>query len=218
MLIAAPLFVLSRPLAATVWAAPAAWRASLGALGQAPVVAAMWRWVTEPLTATFLHGLALWLWHAPPLFDAALSSEPLHRLQHASFFVTALWFWHAMLCGRTRASATGVALFCLFATALHTGFLGILVTFAREPLYAYDVAALAAWGWTAIEDQQLAGLIMWVPGGVLYTVAALALMGLWLGKAGAEAYEGDRPRFPQERLPSQSFIPEAPRSGAVRDP
>jgi cytochrome c oxidase assembly factor CtaG len=149
------------------------------------------------------------------LFDAALASEPLHRLQHASFFVTALLFSHAMLCGRTRA--VGIALFCLFATILHTGLLGILITFAREPLYAYDGAALAAWGWTAIEDQQLAGLIMWVPGGVLYTIAALALVGMWLGRAGEEVYEGDAAPFPRQRSPSQFVIPEARRSGAVRD-
>ncbi len=191
MAIAAPLFVLARPLGAAVWAMPSGWRSASGALGRSRWVFPVWRALTDPLGATVLHGAALWLWHAPAFFDAALVSEPLHRLQHASFFVTALCFWQATLGVRTRRAATGLALFSLFATALHTGFLGILITFAREPLYSYDGEALAGWGLSALEDQQLAGLVMWVPGGMVYAAAALVLAALWIERSGASAFGED---------------------------
>ena len=129
------------------------------------------------------------------------------------FFVTALCFWLATLGVRARTAGIGLALFSLFATALHTGFLGILITFAREPLYSYDGKALSDWGISALEDQQLAGLVMRVPGGLIYAVAAVVLLGLWLGRAGVDAYKGDSSPFPHNIV-----IPEAARSGAVRDP
>ena len=199
MAIAAPLFVLSRPLGAAVWAMPVAWRGALGALGRSRLILPVWRAATDPFGATVMHGAALWLWHAPAFFDAALVSEPLHRLQHASFFVTALCFWQATLGVRARTAAIGLALFSLFATALHTGFLGILITFAREPLYSHDGEALSDWGISALEDQQLAGLVMWVPGGLIYAVAAVVLLGLWLGRAGVDAYKADAPVPAEER-------------------
>jgi cytochrome c oxidase assembly factor CtaG len=191
MVIAAPLFVLARPLGAAVWAMPSAWRGPLAALGRSPTIAPIWRAVTDPLVATILHGTALWFWHMPAVFDAALASEPLHRLQHVSFFVTGLCFWQAALNPRSRTAGIGLACFCLFATALHSGFLGILLTFAPQPIYAYPGEPRSASGLTGLEDQQIAGLVMWVPGGMVYAVAAVVLMGMWIGKSGLAAYRPD---------------------------
>jgi cytochrome c oxidase assembly factor CtaG len=77
----------------------------------------------------------------------------------------------------------GVAVLYVFATATHTAVLGALLTFARHAWYAGQTAADAPWGLGALEDQQLAGLIMWVPAGALFLVAALALLAAWLGEA-----------------------------------
>jgi len=95
----------------------------------------LWQRLTDPLIATVLHGVALWAWHIPALFDAALASHRLHWLQHVSFFASALLFWWSLLRGRARTRGYGAAVMYLFATSLHSGFLGILLALARQPLY-----------------------------------------------------------------------------------
>jgi putative membrane protein len=108
----------------------------------------------------------------PALYDAAVHSEIAHTAQHASFLLTALLFWWTILpASPTRRNAT--SLFALFGTALHTGLLGALLTFSDASWYpAYHVST-AAWGLSTLEDQQLGGLIMWIPGGLTYLVVAL---------------------------------------------
>lgn len=96
----------------------------------------------------------------------------------------ALLFWWALLQGHARRRGLGTAVFYLFATALHSGFLGILLMFARGAIYPLRTSAAPRWGLTPLEDQQLAGLIMWVPAGLVYAVAALALAGLWIRHSG----------------------------------
>lgn len=191
MAVAAPLLVLARPGHALLWALPPAWRSALGGAVRLAPLRRFWRTLTDPLVATLLHGAALWAWHAPALFDAALESAMLHWLQHLSFFVTALFFWWALLFGRARERGYGAAMFYLFATALHSGFLGILLTLAKTPLYSGQSEA-AAWGLTRLEDQQLAGLLMWVPAGLVYAAAALVLAGLWISGSGLRAFAPQR--------------------------
>jgi putative membrane protein len=183
MTAAAPLLVLSRPVA-MLWAVPTPARRSIGRLGQGPM-ARSWARLTNPLVATMLHGAALWAWHAPALYQAALSDPWIHWLQHLCFFGTALLFWRALLQGRERELAYGAAVFYLFATSLHTGFLGVLLAFARRPIYPAQTAGAAEWGLTPLEDQQLAGLFMWVPAGLIYAGVALALAGLWIARSGS---------------------------------
>jgi putative membrane protein len=190
MALAAPLLVVARPIGAILWALPASWRRS-GRLAQAPAFAALWSRLADPLVATIVHAIALWSWHVPALFDAALASERLHWLQHLSFFVTALLFWWSLLRGRARERGYGAAVLYLFATSLHSGFLGILLALARQPLYPAQTRTSPEWGLTPLEDQQLAGLIMWVPAGLVYAAAALALAGVWIARSGGNAKRGE---------------------------
>jgi putative membrane protein len=133
-----------------------------------------WRALTAPVTATLLQAVSLWLWHAPRLFDLALASPGWHIVQHLSFLLTALLFWWAMLHGRERR--VGIAVGCLFFTATISGALGALMAFSSSPWYAgYASSGLDAFGLTPAEDQQLAGLLMWIPGGLVHVVAGLAL-------------------------------------------
>src|SRR5205085_3217187 len=97
MLAAAPLLVLSRPLAVMLWAFPAGGRQALGGLSRNGAVAGPWRVLHEPAVATLLQAAALWLWHAPALFDRALRSEGWHIAQHLWFMLSALVFWSSML-------------------------------------------------------------------------------------------------------------------------
>ncbi len=181
MLIAAPLLVLGRGMPLFLWAMPHGLRLSFGRALQSGTLRRPWEVLTAPLTAWLLHAAALWLWHAPPLFNAALRDPALHQWQHVTFLLSALLFWHAVL-RRASHGAQGMALLYLFTTTIHTGVLGALLTFARRPLYSSMEQGLAPWlGLTPLEDQQLGGLIMWVPGALVYVGMALWLMARWIG-------------------------------------
>lgn len=175
MLAAAPLLVLAEPLAVMVWAFPAAGRRTLGRAVQGAQLPALSRRLTAPVFATLAQAAALWLWHAPTLFDRALQSDGWHVAQHLSFLVTALLFWSAMLTRRPRNP--GLAALCLFATSVVSGALGAMMAFAQSPWYApYAALGMAPLGLTPLEDQQLAGLLMWAPGGAVHVAAALAVI------------------------------------------
>lgn len=172
MLLAAPLLVLARPLPVMLWAWPGGAREVVGRAVAA--TSGFWRALAAPLTATALQALALWAWHAPALFDRALASDGWHAAQHLSFIVTALLFWTAML---GRRAPRPVAALCLVATSIVSGALGALMAFATSPWYAgYARLGTAPFGLTPAEDQQVAGLLMWVPGGLVHALVALVLM------------------------------------------
>lgn len=180
MTIAAPLLVLGRPLVAVLWAVPLSWRRRAGAIVAAPRIAAVWGWLTLPAVAWSLHALAIWLWHAPALYQATLASEVMHTAQHLSFLTTALLFWWSLLQIREGRLGRPAAVVYLFTTAVHTSLLGALLTFSDRLWYPRYGESATGWGLAAIEDQQLAGLIMWIPGGLAYLVAALAIIASWL--------------------------------------
>jgi cytochrome c oxidase assembly factor CtaG len=181
MAIAAPLIVLARPLGALFWALPKAARRTLQRTGRHPHWRLAWKWLTRPRNATALHGIALWAWHAPPLMDLTITDITLHRLQHLSFFGSALLFWWAMVRRADYGSAAGH----VFITMLHMSVLGALIALAPHVLYGAQTLYAPEWGLTPLEDQQLAGLVMWVPAGTIYAGAALAFVALWIGRSSA---------------------------------
>jgi len=180
MLAAAPLLVLGRPLVPYVWALPLRWRRRVARSICAHSVQTLWRTISHPLHAWWIHGAALWIWHIPRLYQASVLSEFVHTLQHLSFLLTALLFWWALLRNPRTRGQYGLAAMYVFGTALHSSVLGALLTFAPTVWYPVYSETTWAWGFTALEDQQAAGLIMWVPAGVLYTIAGLALIAAWL--------------------------------------
>lgn len=179
MLIAAPLLVLAQPLASMIWGLPFEARRAVGRIAKFGAIQQSWRFLTRPLTAWTLHAIALWGWHAPALFQATLRSEWVHTAQHLSFFLTALLFWWSLFREHDPA-AYGYGVFYIFSTAVHTGILGALLTFSHVVLYPAYTATAPLWGFTALEDQQIGGLIMWVPAGLVYMAAGLGLFWLWL--------------------------------------
>jgi putative membrane protein len=176
MIIAAPLLVLGRPLAAWTWAFAPAHRRLAGRATRSTHFARAWGAITQPLAAWALHALALWIWHVPNLFEAALHSEGIHVLQHASFLVTALLFWWAVLGADPRSRGNGFAIAYLFTTMLHTGALGALLALAPTPWYPSYAVSTGALGLDPIGDQQLGGLVMWVPGSVAYLIGGLVVV------------------------------------------
>ena len=199
MVIAAPLLVVGRPLVPMLWAFPSRVRRSIGHATQQPAWRGIWNVITRPAVAFVIHGAAIWIWHAPVLFEATLTSDTVHALQHASFFGTALLFWWTIVQGhapggRARATSFGTAVLLLFGTALHSGALGALLTFSRTLWYPAYGSASAAWGLAPIEDQQLAGLIMWIPASFAYLIAALLLFAGWLRASEERVHEREMQR------------------------
>jgi cytochrome c oxidase assembly factor CtaG len=179
MLPAALLLVLARPGPVLLWAFPAPVRGAFGTVARSG--RGLWALVSAPVAATGLQALALVAWHMPPLFDRALASEGWHIAQHLSFLLTALLFWWAMAHGRAGRSGYGLAGLCLFLTSLVGGALGALMAVSTSPWYApYAAMGMTPWGLSPAEDQQLAGLIMWVPGGAFHAAAALVFLLGWL--------------------------------------
>ena len=179
MLVAAPLLVLGRPVAPWLFALPRGARRAVGGASRVAPIRGAWRMLSHPLVAFLLHAAAIVTWHLPALYGATLRSNALHGAQHASFFLTALIFWWSLI-GHARPARRGVAIVALFGTALYTGGIGALLTLSTTPWYpAYGESALA-WGLTPLEDQQLGGMVMWMPGGVAYLVAAIAVAHAWL--------------------------------------
>lgn len=174
MLVAAPLLAWSRPLATMLWSLPRRFRHAIASGVRTPAVTAAWRSLREPATATILQAAALWIWHVPALFELALAHEGWHYVQHASFLATALLFWSSIARATQAGRGHGVAACCLFVTSLVGGALGALMALSESPWYAgYARLGLTPFGLTPTEDQQLAGLLMWIPGGFVHVVAAL---------------------------------------------
>ena len=179
MLVSAPLLVLGRPLIPFLWALPPAWRDSVAHVGRLRPFKKVWELTSAPFSAWLISALALWIWHAPWLFDQTLRSDWIHAAQHTTFLATALIFWWPVV-NRTPGLGYGGGLVYIFTTILHTSVLGALLTFAPRPWYSSYVITAPAWHLTALEDQQIGGLIMWIPAGTLLLIVALVLLVKWL--------------------------------------
>jgi putative membrane protein len=124
----------------------------------------------------------LWLWHAPGPYAWGLASLPAYGLMQISLLGSAWLMWRAIL---SPATPSGAALVALVATIGQMGLLGALIVFAPVPLYLVHFASTAPWGLSPLADQQLGGLLMWVPASLPYLG-----VGLWL------AWSSLRPREP----------------------
>lgn len=183
MLVGAPLLVVGRPIVPWLWALPSGVRPATGAGLRNQAVVAAWRWLTMPQVAWAVHGLVVWVWHLPALYEGAVRSEGIHALQHAMFVGSAVCFWWGLVYGRYGRAGYGAAAFYVFVTSIHTGILGAIFTLSRSPYYAIYASRTPAAGADAAGDQQLAGLYMWIPAGMILTLAGLGLLVAWLAES-----------------------------------
>lgn len=153
----APMFALAKPLPQLL--------VGFGRLGR-PIWQGVFKITRYPMLCAYLHGVAIWVWHVPFLYMLAVQNSWVHGLAHLCFLVTGIWFWWACLYPHPRKIP--LALLALLLTLMHTGFLGALLTFAAQPLYSEA---------RHLQDQQLAGLLMWVIGGFPYMAASI-----WAGQ------------------------------------
>lgn len=188
VLVAAPLLVMGRTLEVCLWVLSPERRRALVVGWQRSWGRRAFALLTWGPAAWSVHAAALWVWHAPVLYQAALASDLVHTVEHASFLGTAVLFWWVPVRWATRGRrGHGAGIVYVFTTALQAGALGAIITFAEIAWYPAHQAGVEAWGLRLIEDQQLAGLVMWLPGGLVYLAAAGALLVGLLRAAGARA-------------------------------
>lgn len=194
MVAAAPLMVLGRPLYVYLWALPRPARRAAGSVLATPSFKIGWSFLSAPLFVLTLHAVVRWVWHIPALFQAAMEHDALHALQHFSFFSTAAFFWWAVSNGRYGRAGYGLGLLFVFVTAFHTSLLAALLTVALAGFYPIYAAQGLESAPELLADQELGGLIMWVPSAVLSLVSGLALFVAWLGEAERRARRADLSR------------------------
>jgi cytochrome c oxidase assembly factor CtaG len=182
MMVAPPLLLLSNPLLPMLRGLPKAFvKEGLGPFLSCKPLKQFFAWLTSPIPAWLVFAASTVLWHVPKLYELALSSPPWHAVQHACFFWSGVLFWWPVIQpgpGKPRWPKWMAIPYLLFADILNT-LLSVVFVFSGHLLYpSYGVVRASALG--ALEDQSLAGLIMWVPGSIVYLVPAFVLvMGLF---------------------------------------
>lgn len=179
VLVAAPLLALGRTVPAVASGLPIRmrrrwWRV----LRRAGLTPGRLQRLRSPLPALALYTIVFWMWHAAVPYQAALASDPVHATEHLTFLATALLFWQAVL--TPDSSSRGLRVLTVFGAAMQGTLLSALLTFAPRPWYGEYAASSPLWGMDPLTDQQLAGLVMWIPGGLIYTASALVILSGWL--------------------------------------
>ena len=145
------------------------------------------KFFTYPAIAFFLFNADFWLWHAPPLYNATLENQSIHILEHLTFIIFAILNWWPIFSPSEklpRLSLGGQILY-LFLSGMPVVALGAGLTFF-PPLYAPYLSAPRIWGLSAATDQQLGGLIMWIPGNITYIIIMSLLFIRWMQRQEAK--------------------------------
>jgi putative membrane protein len=177
--VAPPLLLMGRPLPAVANAIPRAWRGRIS--GATHGMGAAIGWLARPLPAWLVATAFLWLWHEPHLYQAAVRREWVHIGEHLTFVGTASLYWWAIVTTvpRARALSPGMAMLSLFGMGMQGAALGALLTFSGSLWYPIYEGRSGLWHLSAMSDQTLAGLIMWIPVGSVYVIASLVVLGRW---------------------------------------
>jgi putative membrane protein len=182
MLVAPPLLVASQPAVAWMWCLDAGRRRRLARWwARGAGARLLLRVLLHPAVVWLAASAALWFWHLPRPYGWALANESIHTLEHTSFFLTSLAFWYLLFSPRGRASlGYGGAIMFGVTFGMQNGFLGAVLTFATHPFYAAHAVHHGILALSALEDQQLAGLIMWVPASIVHLGLLGVLCAQWI--------------------------------------
>ena len=206
IMVAAPLLLLGNPLPFVMWGVPAGVRRVLGdSLARRGRLRRALRVVTSLPVAGLAYTVTLWAWHLPAAYEAALAHETVHDLEHLTFFAAATLFWWPVIAPAPRFAAPRDALYyglrigyLILATAQNT-LLGALIGLTERVLYPSYAAAPRLFDLSPLEDQSLAGGVMW-SGGHMYLVALLVLVGRALGAESRALPEETADAEPRERV------------------
>jgi cytochrome c oxidase assembly factor CtaG len=183
MLAVAPLLVYARPLPRLTLGLPAPGRAAVRQAGAWRGARAVAGAAAHPVVVWCVGTIVLWGWHMPLLYSLALAHGAVHALEHATLLGAAVLFWRAVIgTGAARGASRPVAMLVVLATGLAGTALGVVLVFASAPLYPDHAAGAAAWGLSALQDQQVAGALMWGPPALVYVAVIVWLLVRWFGE------------------------------------
>lgn len=138
-------------------------------------------WAAALLFAGFL-----WFWHAPAPYAATFANPTIYWAMHASLFGCALWLWLALLADRNPLRCVAATVF----TSIQMSLLGAVIALASHPFYTPHLFTTAAWGLSPLQDQEIGGAIMWVPGGVVFLAFAMVQLASVLNRSGEGGHPG----------------------------
>jgi putative membrane protein len=204
VMVVPPLLLLSNPLPFTLWALPKNLRSSTAGLLRRK---SPFRRGLKKATGAGLVWMAFvivyWGWHDPNAYDLALRSSLVHDIEHITFFLVSLLFWwHVMAAGPRihRPMSQGMRFAYLLSAIPITMLAGLAITFSTGPIYSYYEAMPRLWGISVMDDQRIAGVIMWVVGSMMYMVAALIIAARWLQQ------EEMKPAIPEATWASEDAL------------
>lgn len=180
ILVAAPLLACGRPALVAAMALPVRGRRRLRRATSGRAARRGVELATHPVTVWVVGTAVLWAWHLPALYESAVAHDVVHALEHATLVGAAALLWGAVVDRGRRPLAVPAAVILLFATGLQGAALGAVLALARTPLYRIHEPGPELWGLTPLEDQQLAGGLMWVPPGLVYLATMATLLVRWL--------------------------------------
>jgi len=179
--VAAPLLVTSGVETAFLAALPHRWQHELGRRwAKAKRITILWDYLSHPAVTWIIGVSVIWIWHVPALYQMALQNDFIHATEHLMFLLASMLFWWTLLKPSQQKYITyGAHVIYLFLATLQGTALGALLLFSGVPWYKAYSATAASWNLTPLQDQQLAGIIMWLPGGLLYMAGALLFFVFW---------------------------------------
>jgi len=194
-LVAAPLLLLSNSMPVLLFALPLRYRAQVGGLfGRPGWPRSLLLWLGKPLVAGMIFVVTQWAWHQPLAYQWALENRWAHYFEHVTFFVTAVLFWWPVIGAAPLPSPLGypARMAYTFLGWMPNTLLGAGIVLSHAPLYSLYVASAAQYGIDPAVDQQLAGLIMWIPGDVLFASILMLLLVAYMNHEEREAERIDR--------------------------
>ncbi len=205
MLVAPPLLWMGAPIAPLLFGLPRPVRRVVTRALAVPRIRQLGHVFADPVVSWAAFVVAFWAWHVPALYDLALRSDVWHDVEHACFFATAILFWRpVILPWPARSSWPGWAMIPYLVLAdLQNSALAAILTFSDRVIYpAYDVVP-RLWGLSALQDQQIAGVIMWVPGSLAFLLPAIWLLATALATPETHVMKTATPR----QIGQRSTIP-----------
>lgn len=196
IMFAPPLLLVANPMPFVLWGLPDGVRLFVGSfLGRLLCKDTPFRnslmSATHPGFLWLLWVVFLYGWHDPNLYNAALTYEWVHDAEHLTFFLTSMLFWWPITGAGPRVHKRFgmIARIVLVVTAVPpNAILGAVLAFTPDPVYTYYLSVPRLWGINVITDQQIGGVIMWIPGSMMYLLAALILISRLLGGDGTRNY------------------------------
>jgi len=179
-MVAPPLLWLADPIPVLLWGLPTNLRRLLAGW---LAVRSPWRPLLKRASAPWLawggYVVTLWLWHTPDAYNAGMNSEIVHILEHTTYFISAMLFWWHVSGSAPRYHGRlgyGFRMGYLFAALVSNEILGVIISFARQPIYSYYTNVARVSSLSVMDDQMLGGALMWVPGGMMYALGAVVLL------------------------------------------